>query len=94
MLYAKFEYISNQGGKFCGDSMSRATLGLTQSPIQWVPGALSLDQSGWIFKLTTHLYRMLRLRKLGTIPIFPHTSSWHGAYLSTETSAFWADSRV
>jgi hypothetical protein len=45
--------------------------GPTQSPIQWVPGALSLRIKRPGIKLTTHLHLVLRSRIRGTIPPFP-----------------------
>jgi hypothetical protein len=55
-------------------TVSRPTLGPTQSPIQWVPGALSLGGGGlsdWGMKLTTHLHLMPKLRIGGAIPPLP-----------------------
>jgi hypothetical protein len=47
------------------------TLGSTQPPIQWVPGALSLGA-----KLTTRLHLVPRSRKCGSVHRLPHTPSW------------------
>jgi hypothetical protein len=57
----------------------------TMPPKQWVPGPLSGGWRGQSVKLITdiHLVRMLRMRE--AIPPLPHTSSWRGASLSTET---------
>jgi hypothetical protein len=43
---------------------SRPALGSTQTPIQWVRGALSQWESGWGVKLTTHLQLVPRSRKM------------------------------
>jgi hypothetical protein len=58
---------------------SRPTPGLTQPPIQWVPGALSPGVKRRGVKLTTHthLHPVPRSQKGGTIPPLPHMSSWN-----------------
>jgi hypothetical protein len=43
---------------------SRAVLGPTQPPIQWVPRVLSPWESGQGMKLTTHLHLVLRSRMM------------------------------
>jgi hypothetical protein len=50
---------------------SRPSLQSTQSPIQWVPGNLSLGQSGRGVKLTIYLHLAPRSRMYGTIPPLP-----------------------
>jgi hypothetical protein len=51
----------------------RLTLGLTQSPIQWVPKALLKQQSSRRVKHSTCLHPAPRF----TIPPLPSTPSWH-----------------
>jgi hypothetical protein len=54
---------SQQGlGIFLFTTASRLTLGPTQSPIQWVPGALSLGVKWLGVKLTTQPHLVLRLK--------------------------------
>jgi hypothetical protein len=59
---------------FLASTLFRLFLEATQSPIQWVPGALSL----WV-KLATHLQLVLRSRKCGSIHPLPHMPSWCSA---------------
>jgi hypothetical protein len=47
-------------GIFLFTTTSRMALGPTQPPIQWVPGAVSLGESGRDVKLTTHLHLVQR----------------------------------
>jgi hypothetical protein len=47
---------------------SRTALGLNNSPIQWVSGALFPGVKRWRVKLTTDLHLMPRLRMRGDIP--------------------------
>jgi hypothetical protein len=61
--------------------MSRSALGPTQTPISWALGSLSPGSKRSERELT-HLHIVLRLRMRGTMPPLPHTSSWHGAYIS------------
>jgi hypothetical protein len=64
-----FDY--SQGlGIFLYTTASRPALGLTQPPIQWVPGALSLG-----VKLITSLHLVPRSRMRGAIPPAPNTPS-------------------
>jgi hypothetical protein len=60
---------------------SRPALGPTQTPIQWVPGALSpkVKRPG---VLTIHLQPVSRLGMRGAIPPLPHPFSRCGAQLS------------
>jgi hypothetical protein len=54
-------------GIFPFATVSRTALGLTQPPIQWVLGALSLG----VKLLTTHLHLVSRSRTCGVIPPLP-----------------------
>jgi hypothetical protein len=60
---------------------SRPTLGSTQPPIQWVPGALSsgVKASGGV-KLTAHLQLVPRSSKCGSI--YPLPIRLHGVVLN------------
>jgi hypothetical protein len=58
---------------------SRPALGSTQTCIQWVPGALSPVVKRPGVKLTTHLQRMTKPRKCGSIHPLLHTPSWRSA---------------
>jgi hypothetical protein len=49
----------------------RVPLGPTQSPIQWVPEALSLGVNRRGVELTTHLHLVPRSRIRGAIPPLP-----------------------
>jgi hypothetical protein len=55
---------------------SRPDLGPTQTPIQSVPGALSLGLKRLGVKLTTHLQLVMRSRKCESTYPLPHTPSW------------------
>jgi hypothetical protein len=64
------------GGKIFLLSMSsRPVLGPTQPPSAWVPGALSLGQSGQGVELTTHFQLVSRSRICRSVDPLPHTSS-------------------
>jgi hypothetical protein len=54
-------------GIFLFDTMSRPALGLTQPPIQWVPGALSLEVK-WLGHEADH---SPPFRMCGSIPPLP-----------------------
>jgi hypothetical protein len=63
-------------------SMSfRPAMGSTQTPIQWVPGALTPDKSDRGVKLTTHLQLVPKSRKRGSIYIHS-LIRLHGAVLT------------
>jgi hypothetical protein len=76
LLAARLEFDSRQGPWFyLLTTASRPALGPTQSPIQWVLGALSWGQGGRGVKLATHLYLVLRSRMLGATPPLPQYAS-------------------
>jgi hypothetical protein len=58
---------------------SRPILGLTQLPIEWLPGALSL----WVKRQGRESDHSppssAEVKKGGAIPPLPHMSSWHSA---------------
>jgi hypothetical protein len=58
-------------GIFVFTTVSRTTLGPTQSPIQWVPGALSLGVCDQDVKLTAHLRILPRSRVREAMPPIP-----------------------
>jgi hypothetical protein len=53
-------------------------LGPNQPSVQWVPGAISAEMSGWSVKLINHLHLGPKLRMRGAILPLPHKSSWRG----------------
>jgi hypothetical protein len=76
------EFESWQGlGISLSTTASRPALGLSPPSIQWVPWALSLGESGWGMKLTTHLHLVPRSKMYAVIPPFPSMPSWHGDQL-------------
>jgi hypothetical protein len=63
---------------FIFSTMSRLALGPTQSPIQWVPEALSPGVKRQM-RETDHLDSSSPEAKIGgTISLLPYTSSWNG----------------
>jgi hypothetical protein len=60
---------------------SRPNLGPIESPVQWVPGALSTGVKRSGVKLTIYLELVLRSRMRVSIHPHPHASSWRGDYL-------------
>jgi len=62
---------------FLFTTASRPALGLTQAPIQWVPGALSLGvkRSGREAHLTTHFHLVPRSKMRRAIHPFPKYAS-------------------
>jgi hypothetical protein len=71
--------ITSRGKIFFFSAEFRLAFGLTQPPIQWVPGDLPFDIEHPGVKLTFNLLLVLSLRSCGAIPSLPHTSSWYGA---------------
>jgi hypothetical protein len=64
---------------FLFSTASRPTLGLTQTPIQWVPGALSTGIK-WQEREADHSPApSADVKNGGAIPPLPHTTSWIGA---------------
>jgi hypothetical protein len=55
-------------GIFLFPTVPETALEPTQPPIQWVSVALSLGESGWAVKLTTHFHLVVRSRMRGAIP--------------------------
>ena len=51
--------------------MSRPTLGLTQLPVQWVPGTSLGEKNGTGVLLTTHLLLVSWSRKSRVVPLIP-----------------------
>jgi hypothetical protein len=69
-------------GIFLFTTASRTALGLTQPPIQWVPGALSMG----VKQPRREAHHSppssdVGQRKSGAIPPLPNTPSWRGAQL-------------
>jgi hypothetical protein len=58
---------------------SRPTLGPTQPPIQWVPGALSRLVKRQGREADYSPPSSAEVKNVGAIPPLPHTSSWRGA---------------
>jgi hypothetical protein len=58
---------------------SRRALGLTQPPIQWVPGALNLGVKRLGREADPTPPSSAVIKNGGAIPSFPHTSSWCSA---------------
>jgi hypothetical protein len=67
---------------------SRMALGLTQHPIQWVPGVLSLGVKRLGVVLTTYLNLVPRSRMRGAIPPLPQYAfmAWCSVKKSTDTT--------
>jgi hypothetical protein len=70
---------SQQCKIFLSSTVSRLTLGPTQPPIQWLPGALSpwIKWQGRDANLSPP--SSADVKKGGAIPPLPHMSSWHSA---------------
>lgn len=62
---------------------SRPTLGHTQPPVQWVPGALSAEGRWWGMQLTIHFPLVLRTRNSCVMP--PNPTYCYGMYWSSIT---------
>jgi hypothetical protein len=58
---------------------SSLALGSTQSPIQWLPGALSLEVKQPGREAAHSPPSTAEVKNGGAIPPLPHTSSWRGA---------------
>jgi hypothetical protein len=68
-----------RGKIFLFSTASRLTMGPTQSPTQWVPGALSLGVT-WHGREADHSpSSSAEFDNGGAICPLPHTSSWHSA---------------
>jgi hypothetical protein len=73
---------SPNGSKYFFFSTSlRPALGPTQTPIQWVPGILSLGVKRSGRKLTTHLQLVPRSRKRGSVFKAKETLSYQHLFL-------------
>jgi hypothetical protein len=58
---------------FLISTASKPALGLTQPPVQWVPGLFPWGQSDWSIKLATPP-ASAKVKNGGAIPPLPHTS--------------------
>jgi hypothetical protein len=67
---------SRQGYIFSSPKLPRHSLGPNHPPIQWLPGFIPEWWSGRGVKLTTHLYKMPRLRMVAAIPLVPCMPWW------------------
>jgi hypothetical protein len=76
------------GSRIFSSPSYRLALGLTQPPIQWVPGALSsgVKRPGREAKHSPPT--CARSRKCGTIHTLPHTPSWRSAKLVKHRDSF------
>jgi hypothetical protein len=73
------------GGNFFLTTEFRTALGPTQPPIQWVPGALSLEIR-WPGREADHsLPSSVEVKMSGAIPPLPNTPSSRGAELKEST---------
>jgi hypothetical protein len=54
-------------------------LGLTQPPIQWVPGTLSLGVNKPGHEVNHSLPTIAEVKNGGAVHPIPHTPSWHSA---------------
>jgi hypothetical protein len=64
---------------FLYSTASRLALGLTQPPIQWVPGAFSLGVKQLGHEADHSPPSIAEVKNGGPIPPLPNMSSWHGA---------------
>jgi hypothetical protein len=73
------EFNSYHCNIFLFSTASRLTLGPTQTPIQWVPGALpqGVEQQGHVAERLPP--SSAEAQKSGAIPPLPHMCSWNSA---------------
>jgi hypothetical protein len=71
--------IPGGGMRFFFSPLSIPALGPTQSPIQWVPGALSLHVKQPGREADNSPPSSAEVKNGGAITPLPHTSSWRGA---------------
>jgi hypothetical protein len=68
--------------------MSRSTLGPTQSPIQWIPGALFPGVKRRRRETDHSTVSSADVKNGGVMSPLPYMSSWHSAYLITNGETF------
>jgi hypothetical protein len=73
---------------FLLSTVARLALGSKQPPIQLILGALSPGLMRHVLEADHLASSSAKVRNGGDKLPLPHTSSWHGAYLSTGTSPF------
>jgi hypothetical protein len=80
MRVGRPRFDSRQGKEiFLHSAASRPALGPAQSPIRWVPGALSPGVRGPGGEADHSSLSSAQVNNGGAVPLLPHMSSWHSA---------------